>query len=70
MVPTGTVRVFSAEGLALSATTALVDGQATVTLTANKLPASPTPYTVTIKYSGDDFVKPGTDTSTLQVKNP
>jgi 5'-nucleotidase len=69
VVPTGTVRVFSAEGLALSAATTLVNGEASVTLTANKLPASPTPYTVTIKYSGDELVQPGTDTSTLRVKN-
>ena len=32
--------------------------QAVVTLAANKLPASGPPYTVTIKYSGDEFVKP------------
>ena len=70
LVPTGTVRVFSAEGVALSASTTLVDGQAVVTLTKKKLPASSTPYTVTIKYSGDEFVKPGTDTATLRVKNP
>ena len=68
--PTGTVRVVSAEGDALGATATLVDGQATVTLARNRLPASPTPYTVTIRYSGDDFVKPGTDTSTLRVRNP
>ena len=48
----------------------LVNGQATVTLTKSKLPASSTPYTVTVKYSGDDFVKPGTDTSTLRVRTP
>jgi 5'-nucleotidase len=70
LVPTGTVRVFSAEGVALSASTTLVSGQAVVTLTKKKLPASSTPYTVTIKYSGDDFIKPGTDTATLRVKNP
>ena len=49
----------SAEGAALGASVELVDGQAVVTLAANKLPASPTPYTVTIKYSGDEFVKAG-----------
>ena len=41
-----------------------------MTLAANKLPASPTPYTVTIKYAGDELVKAGTGTAKLRVKNP
>jgi hypothetical protein len=70
VVPTGTVVVRSEEGVKLGATATLVDGETVVTLTAGKLPASSTPYNITIKYSGDEFVKSGTDTSTLRVKNP
>jgi 5'-nucleotidase len=70
VVPTGTVVVRDAEGVKLGATATLVDGEAVITLTANKLPASPDPYVVTVKYSGDEFVKPGEDTANLRVKNP
>ena len=70
VVPTGTVRIVSAEGVSLGAPVELVDGEAVVTLAANKLPASPTPYPVTIKYAGDEFVKAGTGTADLRVKNP
>ena len=68
VVPTGTVRIVSAEGVSLGAPVELVDGEALVTLAAKKLPASPTPYLVTIKYAGDEFVQAGTGTAKLRVK--
>ena len=66
VVPTGRV-VLTSGGVILGAGT-LVDGQVTVTLLRNKLPARDTPYDVTVKYVGDASVKPGTDTVQLTVE--
>jgi hypothetical protein len=65
VVPSGKV-VLTSGGVTLGAGT-LVDGEVTVTLLRNKLPASATPYDVTVKYNGDASVKQGTDTVQVTV---
>ncbi|WP_183094159.1 ExeM/NucH family extracellular endonuclease [Nocardioides stalactiti] len=67
VVPTGRV-VLTSNGVTLGAAD-LVDGAATVNVAGNRLPASATPYDVTIRYAGDGSVKTGTGTATLTV-NP
>jgi len=67
VVPTGTVSL-TANGVSLGPVATLVDGKVVATLVRNRLPASATPYTVTIKYSGDGFVKAGTGTASLTVR--
>ncbi|WP_183098849.1 ExeM/NucH family extracellular endonuclease [Nocardioides pelophilus] len=67
VVPTGTV-FLKADGVLLGPVATLVDGRVVATLVRNRLPASATPYTVTIRYSGDEFVKAGTGTASLTVR--
>ncbi|WP_183094160.1 ExeM/NucH family extracellular endonuclease [Nocardioides stalactiti] len=67
VVPTGRV-VLTAGGVTLGAAD-LVDGAATVNVAGNRLPASATPYEVTIRYAGDGSVRTATGTATLTV-NP
>jgi hypothetical protein len=68
VVPTGTVTIKHGSTV-LGTATLNANGAANVVLAANTLPASATPYNVTVEYPGDGSVKPGTGTATLKV-NP
>ncbi|KAA1417004.1 ExeM/NucH family extracellular endonuclease [Nocardioides humilatus] len=67
VVATGKV-VLIVNGTTIGAAT-LSGGSATVTILRNKVPASGTPYDVTVKYNGDVSMKQSTDTVQLTV-NP
>ncbi|PWN02906.1 hypothetical protein DJ010_10975 [Nocardioides silvaticus] len=68
VIPTGTVTI-TRGATVLGTGTLNAQGVSNVTLAAGTLPASPTPYTVTITYSGDENVTTGTGTATLKVRN-
>jgi 5'-nucleotidase len=65
VVPTG--RVTLKVGDVVLGTGTLSNGVATAAIGRGRLPASETPYDVTISYSGDAFVKTGTGTAHLTV---
>ncbi len=67
VVPTG--RVTLRTGTTLLGWAYLVDGEVTVTLFKNRVPASGTPYPVKITYSGDGSIKTNTGMAELTV-NP
>ncbi|KAA1426499.1 ExeM/NucH family extracellular endonuclease [Nocardioides antri] len=67
VVPTGRV-VLSHNDVILGAGT-LTDGVTSARIGRDKLPASDTPYTVTVRYVGDGFVKTGSTTAQVTV-NP
>ena len=65
VVPTG--RVTLRVGDVVLGTGELTNGVTNARIRAGRLPASATPYDVTIAYSGDDRVRGGTGTAQLRV---